>query len=62
MRQNEERLVDFIDPTEPNHRVNMHYSPRREKNDPEGDFKIIKADHQFYIHQFQRVRPLPPFQ
>lgn len=47
MRQNEERLVDFIDPTEPNHRVNMRYSPRREKNDPEGDFKIIKADHQF---------------
>lgn len=41
MRQNEGRLVDFIDCT--NHRPNMHYSPRKEKNDPEGDFKISRA-------------------
>lgn len=43
MRQNEGRLVDFIDCTEPNHRPNMQYSPRKDKNDPEGDFKIIRA-------------------
>lgn len=41
MRQNEGRLVDFIDCT--NHRPDMHYSPRKEKDDPEGDFKIIRA-------------------
>lgn len=42
MRQNEGRLVDFIDPTGPDCRAIMLHSSRKENN-LEGHFKIIRA-------------------